>query len=136
MLELRVVMDVDDLDKGISFYTQGLGLTVGRRFGDQAAELLGATSPIDIVARPAGSLANSSPSSSRDYRRHWTPVHLDFVVSGIEAAVQRAQALGATVEQGIQDKQWGRIAILADPFGHGLCLIEFKGRGYDELSGS
>jgi hypothetical protein len=24
-------------------------------------------------------------------------------------------------------------AALADPFGHGFCLIEFAGRGYDEL---
>jgi lactoylglutathione lyase len=23
---------------------------------------------------------------------------------------------------------------LADPFGHGLCLIEFRGRGYDEIA--
>ena len=27
-----------------------------------------------------------------------------------------------------------RIAgVLADPFGHGLCLIQFLGRGYDEI---
>jgi hypothetical protein len=23
---------------------------------------------------------------------------------------------------------------LADPFGHGFCLIEFTGRGYDEVA--
>jgi predicted enzyme related to lactoylglutathione lyase len=136
MLELRVCIDVDDLDKGIAFYTQGLGLQLGRKFGDKAAELLGASSPIDILAKPAGSQATTVSSSPRDYRRHWTPVHLDFVVKGLDAAVQRAQAHGATVEQGIKELEWGRIAILADPFGHGLCLLEFKGRGYDEISGS
>ena len=26
------------------------------------------------------------------------------------------------------------IAMLADPFGHGICLIEFVGRGYDEIA--
>jgi lactoylglutathione lyase len=31
---------------------------------------------------------------------------------------------------------WGRIAQLADPFGHGLCLIQFLGRGYDEIATS
>ncbi|WP_224242207.1 VOC family protein [Hyalangium gracile] len=136
MLELRVCIDVDDLEKGIAFYTQGLGLKLGRRFGDKAAELLGATSPIDILAKPAGSQATAAAPSPRDYRRHWTPVHLDFVVTGLDAAVQRAQAHGATVEQGIKEQEWGRIALLADPFGHGLCLLEFKGRGYDELAGS
>jgi len=24
--------------------------------------------------------------------------------------------------------------VLADPFGHGLCLIQFLGRGYDEIT--
>jgi predicted enzyme related to lactoylglutathione lyase len=134
MLELRVCIDVDDLEKGIAFYTQVLGLKPGRRFGDTGAELLGASSPIDILAKPAGSPANPGSSSRRDYRRHWTPVHLDFVVTDLEAAVQRAQAHGASLEQGIQEKEWGRIALMADPFGHGLCLLEFKGRGYDEIA--
>jgi len=28
---------------------------------------------------------------------------------------------------------WGRMASLADPFGHGIDLLEFRGRGYDEI---
>jgi predicted enzyme related to lactoylglutathione lyase len=134
MPELRVCIDVDDLDKGITFYTQALGLKLGRRFGNGVAELLGASAPIDIMAKPAGSQASSSTAATRDYRRHWTPIHLDFVVTGLEAAVERAQSLGATLEQGIKEAVWGRIALMADPFGHGFCLLEFKGRGYDELS--
>lgn len=132
MPELRVCIDVDDLEKGIAFYTQALGLKVGRRFGSGAAELLGASSPIDILAKPAGSQATTSAPSTRDYRRHWTPVHLDFVVTGLDAAVERAQRLGATLEQPIQEPVWGRLALMADPFGHGFCLLEFKGRGYDD----
>jgi hypothetical protein len=31
--------------------------------------------------------------------------------------------------------RWGRIARMADPFGHGICFIEFLGRGYDEIAG-
>jgi predicted enzyme related to lactoylglutathione lyase len=136
MPELRVCIDVDDLERGIAFYTQALELKVGRRFGTTGAELLGASAPIDILAKPAGSPASPGLPPVRDYRRHWTPVHLDFVVTNISAAVERAQALGATVEQGIKDQAWGRIALLADPFGHGFCLLEFKGRGYDEVAGS
>jgi len=134
MPELRICIDVDDLDKGIAFYTQALGLKLGRRIGNGAAELLGASAPIDILAKPAGSQASPSASSTRDYRRHWTPVHLDFVVTGLEEAVERARSHGATVEQDIKEAAWGRIALLADPFGHGFCLLEFKGRGYDELT--
>jgi predicted enzyme related to lactoylglutathione lyase len=135
MPELRICIDVDDLEKGIAFYTQALGLKVGRRFGNGAAELLGASAPIDILAKPAGSKASSSTAATRDYCRHWTPVHLDFVVTGLDASVKKAQELGATLEQGIQEPVWGRIALMADPFGHGFCLLEFKGRGYDELAG-
>jgi predicted enzyme related to lactoylglutathione lyase len=136
MLELRVCIDVDDLEKGIAFYTQALGLKLGRRFGDKAAELLGASSPIDILAKPAGSPACADSPPLRDYRRHWTAVHLDFVVTDLGAAVHRAQAHGAALEQGIKEQEWGRIAVMADPFGHGLCLLEFKGRGYDEIAGA
>jgi uncharacterized glyoxalase superfamily protein PhnB len=70
----------------------------------------------------------------RRYRRHWTPVHLDFVVSELEAAVSGAIEAGATIEGEIQTHNWGRIAHMADPFGHGICFIQFLGRGYDEIS--
>ncbi|SEM58077.1 Uncharacterized conserved protein PhnB, glyoxalase superfamily [Stigmatella aurantiaca] len=133
MLELRACIDVNDLEQGIAFYTQALGLTLGRRLGDGWAELLGAPSPIDLLAKPEGSSASPTASLPRTYRRHWTPVHLDFVVSDLDAAVQRARSAGAVIEKDIEVTKWGRIALLADPFGHGLCLIEFRGRGYDEL---
>jgi predicted enzyme related to lactoylglutathione lyase len=70
----------------------------------------------------------------RHYARHWTPVHLDFVVADLDAAVGTAVSAGATVEGEPATHAWGRIAHLADPFGHGLCLIAFLGRGYDEIA--
>jgi predicted enzyme related to lactoylglutathione lyase len=135
MAELRICIDVENLDQGIAFYTQALGLTAGRRLGDAWVELLGASSPIDLLAKPAGSTASPASPAVRDYRRHWTPVHLDVTVTDLEAAVRRAQAAGATLEREIQEQVWGRMANLADPFGHGFCLLEFKGRGYDALLG-
>jgi len=135
-LQLRVCIDVDDLDKGIAFYTRALGLTVGRRLGKNWAELLGAQVPVDLLAEKPGTAPIPVAGSLRDYRRHWTPVHLDWPVAELDAAVGRAQAAGATLEGGIREKKWGRLAILADPFGNGFCLLEFRGRGYDELIGS
>jgi predicted enzyme related to lactoylglutathione lyase len=136
MIELRVCIDVEDLEKGIAFYTEVFELKVGRRQGDGWAELLGGTSPIDILAKPAGSPASSGSQAVRDYRRHWTPVHLDFTVTNLDAVLQRAQAAGAKLEQAVKEQPWGRLALLADPFGHGFCLLEFKGRGYDEALGT
>jgi catechol 2,3-dioxygenase-like lactoylglutathione lyase family enzyme len=133
MASLRVCIDVDDLESGIAFYTRAFGLEIGRRLGDKWAELLGAPSPIDLLAKAAGTTASPAAPAGRDYARHWTPVHLDFEVSDLDAAVKRALSAGATLERGIEDQVWGRMANLADPFGHGFCLLEFRGRGYDEL---
>jgi predicted enzyme related to lactoylglutathione lyase len=55
------------------------------------------------------------------------------VVSDLDAAVRRAVDAGAVLDREIQSRRWGRLANLADPFGNGLCLLEMKGRGYDEL---
>ncbi|MEP6790781.1 MAG: VOC family protein [Ramlibacter sp.] len=133
-MEVRICIDVDDLERGIRFYTQGLGLTVGRRLGNDWVELLGAGSPIDLLAEKPGSPALAAPhEQQRDFSRHWTPVHLDFVVTGIDAAAARLMALGATLERPVQQRRWGRMANFADPFGHGIDLLEFQGRGYDEM---
>lgn len=133
MVELLANIDVDDLEKAIEFYGGALGLRLGRRF-DGVAEMLGASSAIFLLARPAGSAPFAGASGCRAYGRHWTPVHLDFVVGDIEAAVQRAQAAGAHFEGDILVHKWGRMANMADPFGHGFCLIQFAGRGYDEVA--
>jgi catechol 2,3-dioxygenase-like lactoylglutathione lyase family enzyme len=133
-MELRICIDVDDLDRALAFYTLGLGLKAGRRLGDDWAEVLGAGSPIDLLANAPGTapLGDTHPQR-RDYGRHWTPVHLDFVVDDIDAAVQRLLAQGAQLERPVLDRRWGRMANMADPFGHGFDLLQFVGRGYDEI---
>src|SRR5258707_15646018 len=67
-------------------------------------------------------------------RRPWTAIHLDFVVPDIVAAVNRATDAGAPLEGEIRTHNWGRIAQMADPFGQGICFIQFLGRGYDEIA--
>ena len=69
----------------------------------------------------------------RSYARHWTPVHLDVVTTQLEAELARALAAGATLDRPVQSAVWGRMANLADPFGHGFCLVELGPRGYDAL---
>lgn len=134
-IDLLINVDVDNLDKAIAFYRDAFDLHVGRRFGDAGIEMLGASSPIYLLVKAAGSAASVTTTQQRSYQRHWTPVHLDFVVGEVEAAVKKAQLAGARLEGDIHAHNWGRIAYLADPFGHGICLIEFLGRGYDEIAG-
>jgi predicted enzyme related to lactoylglutathione lyase len=85
-----------------------------------------------LLQKPEGS--HGAGESLRHYDRHWTPVHVDVVVDDIAAAASRAVAAGARVETDVRTEVWGKIVVLADPFGHGFCLIEFLGRGYDEIS--
>jgi predicted enzyme related to lactoylglutathione lyase len=132
-LRFLVNLDVDDLEKAVGFYASAFGLTVGRRFGPHAVEMLGGTAPIYLLEKKPGSRANAT-GDRREYARHWTPVHLDFVVDDIEAAIEKAVGAGATLEEPAETSSWGRLAVLADPFGHGFCFIEFLGRGYDEIA--
>jgi predicted enzyme related to lactoylglutathione lyase len=128
-------IDVDDLERAIAFYTAAFGLSVGRRLGPAAGELIGSTAPtIYLLSKAEGIPAGPATDERRRYARHWTPVHLDFVVSDLETALAAALAAGARLEGPPATHAWGRIAQLADPFGHGLCLIEFLGRGYDEVA--
>ena len=133
-MELLVNIDVDDLDRAVRFYTEAFELQVGRRFGAFGVELLGSTTPIFLLAKPSGSRATPANASRRVYERHWTPLHLDFVVEDIEAATARAVAAGAVLEVPVATHRWGRLAVLADPFGHGFCFVQFLGRGYDEVA--
>jgi len=133
-MDIRICIDVDDLERGIAFYTLGLGLRLGRRLDKAWAELLGGSSPIDLLVNAADTapLGLDQPQR-RDYGRHWTPVHLDFVVDDADAAAARLMALGARLERPVQDRKWGRMANMADPWGHGMDLLQFRGRGYDEM---
>lgn len=127
-----VNLDVPDLAAAEDFYTKAFGLRIGRRLGPDAVELLGGPAPLYLLQNEAGSAATED-GDVRDYERHWTPLHLDWVVADIDAALVRAVAAGATLEQSVRQRRWGRIAVLADPFGHGFCLIQFSAEGYDAL---
>jgi predicted enzyme related to lactoylglutathione lyase len=134
-MQLLINIDVDDLDRAVEFYRSGLGLHPRRRlFGGSVVEMSGAASRIFLLAKASGSLASPTAESVRIYDRHWTPVHLDFEVDEITAAVQRALAAGAELEGEIQSMRWGQLATLSDPFGHGFCLIQFSGKNYDEIA--
>lgn len=133
MLELRVCIDVDDLERGLAFYTSAFELQVGRRFDHHWVELLGGPVPIDLLGVGREGSAVPGRTLPRSFERHWTPVHLDFVVPDVERGVRRALHAGAVLERPIRDEVYGRLANLADPFGHGICLLQITGAGYDAL---
>ena len=131
-MDLLVNIDVPDLARAIAFYAEAFGLIVTRRLGAEIAELSGLPVKLYLLQKPGGS--PGAGGDLRRYDRHWTPVHLDVVVDDIESTLARAVAAGARAETEIQTHNWGKIATLSDPFGHGFCLVQFLGRGYDEIA--
>jgi predicted enzyme related to lactoylglutathione lyase len=134
-VNVLVNVDVDDLERAIAFYADALGLRLERRlFNGTVAEMSGASSTIYLLTHPAGTRASAGATAVREYERHWTPVHLDFVTEDVDAAVARAANAGAKLEGSVQRFAWGRLATLSDPFGHGFCLLQFSDRGYDAVA--
>ena len=131
-MHVLVNIDVPDLAAAEAFYTRAFDLRVSRRFGNAGVELLGGNAPVYLLEKPAGS--TGAGIMPRDYARHWTPLHCDMVVDDLDAALARALDAGATAEGDVREHAWGRIVQLADPFGHGWCLLQFLGRGYDEIA--
>jgi predicted enzyme related to lactoylglutathione lyase len=131
-MRLLLNIDVPDLAAAERFYVAAFGLMPARRFGGGMLELAGANAPVYLLEKPAGTIG--ATSSARDYARHWTPLHCDVVVDDLDTSLARAVAAGAIQEGVVCEANWGRIVQLADPFGHGWCLVQFLGRGYDEIA--
>ncbi|PZR18740.1 MAG: glyoxalase [Archangium gephyra] len=128
-MKIFCVIDVPDMERSVNFYTEGIGLTLYKRYGDDFVELHGGPMPIHLLTKKAGT---ETGNSKRTYERHSTPVHLDFVTDDLLIAAERAVAAGAKLEAPITERNWGRMGNFADPFGHGFCILQMKGKGYDE----
>jgi predicted enzyme related to lactoylglutathione lyase len=124
-----VNIDVPELAPAIEFYEAAVGAKVTRLLDDDVAELEYGTSWLYLLCKPPGSKATPS-GDVRESIRHWTPVHADFVVNDLDAAVARALSVGAKRESGRIDWRGSRCVTFSDPFGHGFCLIEFAGDRY------
>jgi len=121
-MDVHVYIGVTDLEHGITFYTQGLGLRLRRRLRPNWVELEGASVPVFL-------LVSNRP---QDFTGPWT-VHLDFVTDDLDTAVRQAQDAGAVLDRALQEREWGRMANMTDPFGNSFDLIEFAPGGYDNI---
>ncbi|RZZ86937.1 VOC family protein [Pseudoxanthomonas winnipegensis] len=131
-MRLLINIDVPDLDRAQALYGDAFGLRPGRRLGEGVLELLGAAVPIYLLQ--ASARTSAAADRPRDYARHWTPLHLDVVVDNLAEALARAEAAGLVREGQVRQADWGCIATLHDPFGHGWCLIQFSAQGYAAIA--
>lgn len=129
-MRIIVNIDVPKLTPAIDFYCAALGLKHNRTLDGDVAELTGASSVIYLLQNPSGSSAASTVSETRRYSRHWTPVHIDFVVDNIEMAAKRVLEAGASQESECIEWRGSKCITFSDPFGHGFCLIKFLDESY------
>jgi predicted enzyme related to lactoylglutathione lyase len=120
----EVCIDVDSAERAIDFYRRVLGLELIESDRGWARMADGETT-FWVMESPAGSSASSESHIPREYRRHWTPIHLDFVVPDLDEAIGRAVAAGGKLEGKIQERPGiSRLATVVDPFGHGFDLVQ------------
>lgn len=121
MSKLSIAIDVPNLDQAMAFYIGALGCQEKKRSKNSG---IVSTENIDVyfLEKEPGSNPLGSGSTIRSYDRHWTPIHLDFLVDDVDGIAEKVVELGGAHEGG-ESADWGAIAYCADPFGNGFCLI-------------
>ncbi len=130
LMKLLINIDVPDLDTAIAFYCTALNLKLQRVLDQDTAEISGADATIYLQRNSANCAPVRGKDIPRSYDRHWTPVHIDFVVNDLMPAVQRAIDAGAKQESECMAWYGARWITFSDPFGNGFCLLEFENGTY------
>lgn len=125
-MRYSVSIDVPNLDEGLRFYRDGLGLTEVARPIATYVLLTCGTAQIGLMEKSAGTKPAKGSSDVRRYERHWTPVHIDFHVDDFETVLANAVAAGAICEQKFEVQGRPPIAFCSDPFGNGFCIVATK----------
>jgi len=122
MIRISVSIDVSNLKKAETFYVEALGCKKVRDQGSDMVVLSVENSDIYLQEKEAGTKPLVSSSIVRNYERHWTPIHLDFLCDNVDEIVSKILKFEG-VHEGGDSGDWGSIAYCADPFGNGFCLI-------------
>ena len=107
-----ITLGVDDLEKSVDFYQQGLGLKtegiVGKEFKHGAVAFFELQAGLKLAVWPKKSIAHDagisiSPSSSTEF----TLGHNVSSKKEVDAVMNQAEAAGATVIKQAQETFWG-----------------------------
>lgn len=128
MVHIEICVDVPDLSHGVRFYADAFGFSLTSEPYPGVAVLASGSARITLLEKREGSRPSPKTQDTRHYDRHWTPVHLDFHVDDLDAALNKAVVAGATAAQVFRDAGHGSAAFCADPFGNGFCLLERKSK--------
>jgi catechol 2,3-dioxygenase-like lactoylglutathione lyase family enzyme len=119
-----ITLGVDDLDRALRFYRDGLGFKtdgiVGREFEHGAVAFFDLQRGLKLAIWPRASLAHDSgldvtPSSPTDFAL----AHNVASRAEVDAVMKQAHAAGATIAKPAGDTFWGGYAgYFQDPDGH------------------
>lgn len=122
MISISVSIDVSNLKQAETFYIEALGCKKLRDQGENMSVISTENCDKYLQEKVAGTKPIPSEAVERDYGRHWTPVHLDFLTENVDDVVKKIVQIGDQHEGG-ESGDWGSIAYCADPFGNGFCVI-------------
>lgn len=94
MIRMSVSIDVPSLSKAETFYVEALGCKKVRDQDPDMVVLATENCEIYLQEKDAGTKPVASSDVVREYRRHWTPVHLDFLTENVNEVVERVLRFG------------------------------------------
>src|SRR5574342_905074 len=109
MISFSVSVDVPDLADGIRFYASAFGFAKSAEPFPGVVMLRAGDAELWLLEKRAGSQPSVRTRETRRYERHWTPVHMDFHVDDLQAALAKAVAAGATREQVFENPEHGSV---------------------------
>jgi len=93
MIKISVSIDVSNLKKDETFYMEALGCKKVRDQGSMVV-LSVENSHIYLQEKEGGTKPLKSSDVVRNYDRHWTPIHLDFLSDKVDEIVAKVVELG------------------------------------------
>lgn len=118
-----ITLGVDDLDRALRFYRDGLGLEtegiIGTEFKHGAVVFFDLQSDIKLALWPRASLAHDTGLKLTKSATEFTLGHNVNSKSQVDAVMQQAQAAGAAITKPAGDTSWGGYSgYFQDPDGH------------------
>ena len=115
---------VDDVDAAITFYTTYFGFTVRHSATPAFADVARGNLRL-LLSGPSSSAGRPMPDGRKPHAGGWNRIH--FIVSDIEAEVERLRAAGLTFRNQIVTGPGGSQILVDDPSGNPVELFEPAG---------
>lgn len=124
MSKVSICIDVSEIKQATKFYSTALECEVIEE-KQQSTELSAENTTIHLLEKEENSNPLINNSALRTFKRHWTPVHLDFSVTDIDKTLSLINKFGGQIEDK-EEGEWGVAAFCSDPFGNGFCIIKIN----------